>query len=71
MDRWLGELERLLTFGRQGLFVHDNTHHALYMAYAAVPAGYALMMIRVAQNLITDIADMRAGRPLRRGTALI
>ena len=36
MDRWLGQLEGLLTFGRQGLFAHDNTHHALYMAYAAV-----------------------------------
>ncbi len=36
MDRWLGELDGLLTFGRQGLFAHDNTHHALYMAYAAV-----------------------------------
>ena len=36
MDRWLGELKGMLTFGRQGLFVHDNTHHALYMAYAAV-----------------------------------
>ena len=35
MDRWLGELKGLLAFGRQGLFVHDNTHHALYMAYAA------------------------------------
>ena len=35
IDRWLEELEGLLTFGRQGLFVHDNTHHALYMAYAA------------------------------------
>ena len=23
-------------FGRQGLFAHDNTHHALAMAYAAV-----------------------------------
>jgi hypothetical protein len=29
-------VENLLHFGRQGLFVHDNTHHALYMAYAAV-----------------------------------
>ena len=36
MDDWLGQLEGLLTFGRQGLFAHDNTHHALYMAYAAV-----------------------------------
>ena len=35
IDKWIGELEGLLTFGRQGLFVHDNTHHALYMAYAA------------------------------------
>ena len=23
-----------MTFGRQGLFAHDNTHHALAMAYA-------------------------------------
>jgi len=34
-DQWLGQIEGLLTFGRQGLFVHDNTHHALYMAKAA------------------------------------
>ena len=26
----------LLTFGRQGLFAHDNTHHALATAHAAV-----------------------------------
>ena len=36
LDRWLGGMEGLLTFGRQGLFVHDNTHHALFMAYSAV-----------------------------------
>ena len=35
LDNWLQEITGLLTFGRQGLFVHDNTHHALYMAYAA------------------------------------
>ena len=35
IDQWLQEIQGLLTFGRQGLFVHDNTHHALYMAYAA------------------------------------
>jgi protoporphyrinogen oxidase len=34
-DEWLAQIEGLLTFGRQGLFVHDNTHHALYMARAA------------------------------------
>jgi protoporphyrinogen oxidase len=35
-DEWARGLERVLTFGRQGLFAHDNTHHALAMAYAAV-----------------------------------
>ena len=35
VDRWCNELQGLLSFGRQGLFVHDNTHHALYMGYAA------------------------------------
>ncbi len=36
IDHWLASIPRLLTFGRQGLFAHDNTHHALAMAYAAV-----------------------------------
>jgi protoporphyrinogen oxidase len=36
MDRWAGSIDGLLTFGRQGLFAHDNTHHALAMAYGAV-----------------------------------
>jgi protoporphyrinogen oxidase len=35
IDRWLAGVENLLCFGRQGLFVHDNTHHALFMGYAA------------------------------------
>jgi len=35
MDDWLAGLDGLLTFGRQGLFAHDNTHHAMAMAYAA------------------------------------
>jgi protoporphyrinogen oxidase len=35
MDDWLSEIDGLLTFGRQGLFAHDNTHHAMAMAYAA------------------------------------
>jgi protoporphyrinogen oxidase len=36
MDDWLSGIKGLVTFGRQGLFAHDNTHHALYMAYSAV-----------------------------------
>ena len=36
LDDWAGSLPGFLTFGRQGLFAHDNTHHALFMAYSAV-----------------------------------
>lgn len=36
LDAWASDLPGFLTFGRQGLFAHDNTHHALAMAYAAV-----------------------------------
>jgi protoporphyrinogen oxidase len=35
LDGWIASLEGVLTFGRQGLFAHDNTHHTLAMAYAA------------------------------------
>ena len=36
LDQWVEQLPRLLSYGRQGLFAHDNTHHALFMAYSAV-----------------------------------
>jgi len=36
LDDWARSLPGLLTYGRQGLFAHDNTHHALLMAYRAV-----------------------------------
>ncbi|CAN5587559.1 NAD(P)/FAD-dependent oxidoreductase [soil metagenome] len=35
LDQWTDQIDNLITFGRQGLFAHDNTHHALYMAYSA------------------------------------
>ncbi len=38
VDGWVGTRPRLLSFGRQGLFAHDNTHHALAMGWAAVEA---------------------------------
>lgn len=38
LDAWAGSLPRVTTFGRLGLFAHDNTHHALAMAYDAVAA---------------------------------
>lgn len=36
LDNWVSSLPRAITFGRQGLFAHDNAHHALAMAYTAV-----------------------------------
>ena len=36
LDRWVSGIDGPLTFGRQGLFAHDNTHHAMAMAYALV-----------------------------------
>jgi protoporphyrinogen oxidase len=36
VDQWVSGLEGVLSFGRQGLYAHDNTHHALHMALAAV-----------------------------------
>jgi len=35
LDTFLETIPNLLTFGRQGLFAHDNTHHALFMAHCA------------------------------------
>lgn len=38
VDDWASSVPGLLHFGRQGLFAHDNTHHALAMAWAAADA---------------------------------
>lgn len=44
LDEWAAAQPNLLVYGRQGLFAHDNTHHALFMAYSAVecltPGGF-------------------------------
>jgi protoporphyrinogen oxidase len=38
LDDWADGLERITTFGRLGLFAHDNTHHAMAEALDAVDA---------------------------------
>ncbi|GIU88965.1 MAG: hypothetical protein KatS3mg010_0064 [Acidimicrobiia bacterium] len=38
VDAWASTLPRFVHFGRQGLFAHDNAHHALAMAWAAADA---------------------------------
>ncbi len=35
LEAWAASHERLLVLGRQALFAHDNTHHALAMAWEA------------------------------------
>jgi protoporphyrinogen oxidase len=44
LDDWAASQPNMLVYGRQGLFAHDNTHHALFMAYSAVdcltPGGF-------------------------------
>lgn len=35
VDDWVSQVDGVLSFGRQGLYVHDNTHHAIFMAQAA------------------------------------
>lgn len=36
LDGWVSAESGILSFGRQGLFAHDNTHHTMSMAQAAV-----------------------------------
>jgi protoporphyrinogen oxidase len=38
LDAWADSLPGVTTFGRLGLFAHDNTHHAMAMGYDAVGA---------------------------------
>jgi protoporphyrinogen oxidase len=38
LDAWASAQPNFLHFGRQGLFAHDNTHHALAMAWAGADA---------------------------------
>jgi len=38
LEAWADTLPAFETFGRQGLFTPDNTHHALAMGWAAADA---------------------------------
>ncbi|HEX2154477.1 MAG TPA: FAD-dependent oxidoreductase [Acidimicrobiia bacterium] len=61
---WLDGQPGLITFGRQGLFAHDNTHHALAMAHDAVAcvsadldfdsAGWSAARERFARHVVED-----------------
>jgi protoporphyrinogen oxidase len=61
---WADALPGVTTFGRLGLFVHDNTHHALAMAWDAAAAlgpdgawdagGWAAAKQRFAEHVVED-----------------
>ncbi|HET6954312.1 MAG TPA: FAD-dependent oxidoreductase [Acidimicrobiales bacterium] len=55
LEAWAAGLGGLVTFGRQGLFTPDNTHHALAMGWAAAAAldaggGFAVDRWRAARD---------------------
>lgn len=64
IDRWVGQLPDVTTYGRNGLFVHDNSHHALAMAWAAAdalrpdgsldPATWAAARARFSRHVVED-----------------
>ena len=51
-----------------------SVSHGLRMSMvwflAAVPIGFSLMVFRLVQSLIRDVADLRAGRAIHEGTRL-
>lgn len=64
LDAWADGLDRVTTFGRLGLFAHDNTHHAIAEALDAVaalrpdgtrdPAAWTAARARFAAHVVED-----------------
>jgi protoporphyrinogen oxidase len=64
LNAWVDGLDRVTTFGRLGLFAHDNTHHAMAEALDAVaalrpdgtrdPASWAAARTRFATHVVED-----------------
>ncbi|HXV93961.1 MAG TPA: hypothetical protein VD813_11725, partial [Pseudonocardia sp.] len=64
LDTWATALPGVTTFGRLGMFAHDNTHHAFAMAYDAVDAltagpafdrgAWAAARERFAEHVVED-----------------
>ena len=44
--------------------------YPMWIPYLSVPLGYSLMIFRVVQNIIIDVKDLKAGRPIQTGEAL-
>jgi protoporphyrinogen oxidase len=64
IDSWVSSVPQIVTFGRLGLFAHDNSHHAMAEAYEAVDAlgldgrfdlaRWRIQRARFAQHVVED-----------------
>lgn len=64
VDQWLTRVPGLVSLGRQGLFVHDNTHHAMEMGSVAAgcfdqatgwdSGGWSVARERFRKNVVED-----------------
>lgn len=59
-------LETVLTSAKFGSVTHGLRISQVWFL-AAVPIGFGLMMLRLVQSLLRDIADLRHGRPVYEG----
>ncbi len=55
LEQWLAGVPGFLSYGRQGLFAHDNLHHALFMAYSAVDCVQAGRFDRAKWNRYREV----------------
>jgi TRAP-type C4-dicarboxylate transport system permease small subunit len=62
-------LESVLVSLKFGSVTH-GLRISLAWFLAAVPLGFAMMLVRLIQSIIRDISDLKAGRPIFRGKKL-
>jgi TRAP-type C4-dicarboxylate transport system permease small subunit len=62
-------LETVLVSVKFGSVTH-GLRISLAWFLAAVPIGFAMMLVRLIQSIIRDISDLRAGRPIFEGKKL-
>ncbi|CAM4163130.1 TRAP transporter small permease [Palleronia rufa] len=62
-------LETVLVSARFGSVTHGLRISQVWFL-AAVPIGFGLVMLRLVQSLIRDVADLRHGRPVYEGDKL-
>jgi TRAP-type C4-dicarboxylate transport system permease small subunit len=62
-------LESVLVSVKFGSVTH-GLRISLAWFLAAVPLGFAMMLVRLIQSIIRDVSDLKAGRPIYRGKKL-